>query len=142
MVESGRSASVTVLQTGGVSYAGFKPPVAFQFFSGPGTIVFMCSKASNLSETEGRSGDGTGLRFNINRSRLAGAGAMAVILDLGLEVELGLPLGLNVAAWGLGLNSLLLGFNRPACALVTPLDRREKLGSEGLEGPVGGSLAS
>ena len=88
---------------------------------------------------EGRSAAVTG--FRLSNDLVAGVGT-AVSADLGLDAVLGLPLGLKAAANGLGRNSLLLGFNRAPWALVTPLDRREKLGSTLFEGPVGGSRTS
>src|SRR6266536_2870978 len=103
-------------------------------------MVLMWSKALNLSLMDGRSDAEMGLRRS--NDLWIGGGATALRVDLGLDPVLGFPFGLKVAACGLGRNSLLFGFNLPPCALVTPLDRREKLESTLLAGPVGGSLAS
>ena len=128
MIESSLSASVGVFQIGGVSYAGFIPPVAFQSFPGGGFMDLMCSKALNFPSIEGRSDAEMGLRLSRDFVT-GGAGSATVAADLGLDPVLGFPFGLKVAACGLGRNSLLFGFNLPPCALATPLDRREKLGS-------------
>lgn len=115
-----------------------------------GLIVKMCSSALNFSFNEGRSEGASGLRFNRDRAIGAGLGCstevlLAMAADRGLEPVLGFELGwwgLKGRALTFGLNSLLWGLSRPPCALVTPLDRREKLGSMGLDGPVGGWRAS
>ena len=80
---------------------------------------------------------GLGAQAKSSRKLLNG-----ILYFLGTVLGFGLLFGLNVAAWGLGRNSAMLGFNLPPWALPTPLDRREKLGSTRLDGPVGGSLAS
>lgn len=101
----------------------------------------MYSKALYFSFKEGRSEAAVG--FRLSNDLVAGAGGWTtVVAERGLDPLLGLPFGLNVGACGLGLNSLLLGFSLPPWALATPLERREKLGSMILDGPVGGSLAS
>ena len=126
-----------------MSKAGFKPPLFVQSLPGPGLIDVICSSASNLAFKDGRSDAGTGLRLSSDRATGTGCGTSAALAaDLGLEPLLGIAFGLKEAAKGLGLNSLVVGFNLPPWALVTPLDRREKLGSIALEGPVGGSRAS
>lgn len=95
-----------------MSYAGLIPPVGFQFFSGPGFIVLICSNASNLVLREGLSASGRGLRRS-NDADTGGVGLLCTAFtdERGLDVELGLPFGLNVAAKGLGLNSELFGFS-------------------------------
>lgn len=90
---------------------------------------------------DGRSDSGIGLR--LSNERVTGVGAVVLRADLGLEPVLGLPFGLNDGAFGLGRNSMLFGFSLAAGpTLATPLDRREKLGSTILAGPVGGRRVS
>jgi hypothetical protein len=126
-----------------VSKAGFSPPLLVQSLPGPGLIDMICSRASNFAFNDGRSEAGIGLRLSSNRATGAGAGVSAAIAAaLGLEPLLGMAFGLNEAANGFGLKSIVVGFNLPPCALFTPLERREKLGSIGLEGPVGGIRVS
>lgn len=100
----------------------------------------MWSSALSLLLRDGRSELATGLR--LSKDRGAGVCSTVVAAERGLDPVLVWLFGLNEAACGLGRNSLLLGFNLPPCALATPLDRREKLGSIVLDGPVGGSRAS
>lgn len=137
-----------ILQTGGVSYAGFSPPVCIQdaSFPGCGTRDLMCSIESNAFDISGRSLLRIGLRRS-NERETGRAGCASTTTVRGLDAALGCIFdwrpGLNTAALAFGWNSLpsYLSPCLDPCPLATPLERREKLGSTGFDGPVGGCLS-